>query len=288
MNILVMGGTRFFGKRLVRRLLSAGDRVTLLTRGRQTDDFGTSVQRIIGNREDANVLRTAAQHGPFDVIFDQLCYTPQSAQLSADILRKATNHYVMTSTAYVYSGGVDLREDALDISTISTTPLEAPDYAEGKRRAEAVILAQFPATCVRFPIVIGADDYTGRFAFHLERLVAQRPVYLPQPGSRMNYIGASEAADFLFWLRTRSAIGPVNAASPEDRTPERILQEAAALLNVKPVLSSEASDVSPYQLSCDYVMNVSKAAYLGAPLKPWDAWFPKEVMAWAETRTARL
>ena len=39
-NILVIGGTRYIGKLLVQRLLRAGHRVTIATRGYAPDPFG--------------------------------------------------------------------------------------------------------------------------------------------------------------------------------------------------------------------------------------------------------
>ena len=42
-RILVIGGTRFFGLRLVEGLLEAGHAVTLATRGRAADPFGGRV-----------------------------------------------------------------------------------------------------------------------------------------------------------------------------------------------------------------------------------------------------
>lgn len=47
MNILVLGGTGFFGKHLVWELLHRGHEVTIATRGRTPDDFGDRVRRLI-------------------------------------------------------------------------------------------------------------------------------------------------------------------------------------------------------------------------------------------------
>ena len=44
MNILVLGGTGFFGKHLVWELLHRGHEVTIATRGRTPDDFGRLVK----------------------------------------------------------------------------------------------------------------------------------------------------------------------------------------------------------------------------------------------------
>ncbi|CAN7742153.1 NAD-dependent epimerase/dehydratase family protein [Paenibacillus sp. LjRoot56] len=46
MKILVLGGTAFFGRRLVRLLLGDGHDVTIATRGQTPDDFGDAVTRI--------------------------------------------------------------------------------------------------------------------------------------------------------------------------------------------------------------------------------------------------
>eukprot|EP01034_Spumella_vulgaris_P024864 gene24864-31253_t len=51
-NILVIGGTRHVGKLLVQKLLDAGHRVTLATRGRTADSFGDRVQRVRVDRRD--------------------------------------------------------------------------------------------------------------------------------------------------------------------------------------------------------------------------------------------
>ncbi len=44
MKILVFGGTRFFGKKLVERLVSEGHDVTIGTRGKTEDNFGDTVK----------------------------------------------------------------------------------------------------------------------------------------------------------------------------------------------------------------------------------------------------
>lgn len=46
MNILVIGGTRFFGIHMVNELLTAGYDVTIATRGKASDSFGDKVKRI--------------------------------------------------------------------------------------------------------------------------------------------------------------------------------------------------------------------------------------------------
>mgnify|MGYP000381006429 CR=1 FL=1 len=46
MNILVIGGTRFFGIHMVNKLLEQGHEVTIATRGKTPDSYGDKVERI--------------------------------------------------------------------------------------------------------------------------------------------------------------------------------------------------------------------------------------------------
>jgi nucleoside-diphosphate-sugar epimerase len=58
-NILVIGGTRYFGKLLVQRLLQAGHRVTIATRGRTADPFGARIERIRVDRRTSPVTTSS-------------------------------------------------------------------------------------------------------------------------------------------------------------------------------------------------------------------------------------
>jgi nucleoside-diphosphate-sugar epimerase len=50
-------------------------------------------------------------------------------------------------------------------------------YAEGKRMAEAVLFqkASFPVVSVRFPIILGPDDYSKRLRFQVRRISSGEP-----------------------------------------------------------------------------------------------------------------
>lgn len=47
MKILVLGGTRFFGIHMVNELLSKGHDITIATRGKVSDGYGSKVKRVI-------------------------------------------------------------------------------------------------------------------------------------------------------------------------------------------------------------------------------------------------
>ncbi len=68
MNILVLGGTRFFGKTLVEQLGSAGHAVTVLSRGKLPPPAGAAAHvsgalEAIGDRTGHYVLTSTASWG---------------------------------------------------------------------------------------------------------------------------------------------------------------------------------------------------------------------------------
>ena len=81
-HILVIGGTRFFGKLLVQRLLRAGHRVTIATRGYAPDPFGSRIERVRVDRRNEHAMRNAFRDAAFDIVYDQMCYSPLDAAIS--------------------------------------------------------------------------------------------------------------------------------------------------------------------------------------------------------------
>ncbi|MBZ9594171.1 reductase [Streptomyces erythrochromogenes] len=169
-RILVIGGSRYFGKSLVTRLRDAGDDVMVLNRGSSAPPPG--VGRLLADRDDEAGLRTALGRRDFDVVVDQVCYTPLQAAVARRVFAGRTGRYVMTSTMEVYDpatlpagsgprtapglpaapvvpvveGDLDLTRPPLRYRQEPAAPApgdtraQARAYAEGKRRAEAVFL----------------------------------------------------------------------------------------------------------------------------------------------------
>lgn len=103
-NILIIGGTRYFGKLLMQQLVEQGHQVTIATRGRTPDPFGDTVNRVRVDRRDIVAMTAAFKNAPvFDVIYDQMCYTPLDAQVSVQVFSGKVKRYVMASTIEVYN-----------------------------------------------------------------------------------------------------------------------------------------------------------------------------------------
>ena len=71
MNVLVIGGTLFIGRVLVKELAASGHSVTVLHR-KPKHDLGRHVGSIQADRNDGAALRAALAGKQFDVVFDNV------------------------------------------------------------------------------------------------------------------------------------------------------------------------------------------------------------------------
>ena len=165
MNILVLGGTGFFGKHLVWELLHRGHEVTIATRGRTPDDFGDRVRRLIVDRTDARQMEQVFAHKYYDVFYDDLAYCAGDVRTVLEAV--PCRRYVMVSSASVYD--LHFQTVETDYEPEHDRLVWYTDYSGSydvlKKSAECALVQQYPmknAAFVRFPYVIGRDDYTDR------------------------------------------------------------------------------------------------------------------------------
>lgn len=281
-KVLVLGGTRFFGKRLVANLIGSGAEVTILTRGNSKDEFGESVKRLSADRKDFESLKIAVQSSDFDIVYDNICYTPEEADYTAKLFAGRVGQYVLTSTLSVYDfADHPLREQDFDPYRypIITNDQKEYSYKEGKRQAEAVLFSRHDlnVAAVRFPIVLGIDDYTKRLLFHIEHALKGEPIGLPAPDARISFIHAEEAAQFLQWAGEVRFEGPVNACSNGEisvrEIMDLILQETGRTSTLQS--SAGVDHMSPFGIPGDWTMDNSLAEAAGFSFWSLKEWMPE-------------
>lgn len=275
MDILVIGGTRFFGIPMVEELLNAGHHVTIATRGLSADSFGSSVQRIILDRTDAQSVRDALSGRPFDVIIDKLAYCSndiKSVMDAADF-----DQYIQMSTTAVYEpkhiNTVESDFNALSKELIWCGRPDFP-YAEIKRQAECALWQKYPDRnwiAVRYPFVIGKDDYTKRLLFYVEHVMKSIPMFIDNLNCRMGFIRSDEAGKFLAFLAGRDFRGAVNGASEGTISIREILDFVEQKTGKKAVIEA-GGDPAPYNGEPEYSINTDIANALGfrfSRLRDW-------------------
>ena len=283
-KILVLGGTRFFGHKLVELLLEQKHEVTIVTRGLSENPFGEAVEHIKVDRKDTAAFAQALENRTFDVVYDNICYSPNEAKQLCEIFNGNIGKLVFTSTLATYEAdGQPHAEADFDPYSYSIIMGDTHEftYGEGKRLAEAVFYkyAQFPVVAVRFPIVMGEDDYTRRLHFHIERIINHEPIGFLNMDAEMSFIQATEAARFLAWAGMNDVEGPINATANgvislkelisliEEKTGERA---KIALLGTEEIRS-------PYAIPATWSMKNDKAQKLGFSFSQLNDWLPRLV-----------
>jgi nucleoside-diphosphate-sugar epimerase len=269
-SALILGGTQFVGKRLVQLLINDGVEVTIATRGLTVDAFGNQVSRLIIDRENAEFLEKAVKDKKWDVVFDQTCYSSQEALDTLKALNGKVRKYIFTSSQAVYDFGTNHREEGfnpLDFTPVLKTRREYIGYVgyqEAKRAAEAVLFqnADFPVVAVRFPIIIGKDDYTNRLQFHVEHVKEGKPMFIENPNYRYSFIDSGEAAAFLLSMAKSDYQGPINPGSEEDISLGELIGLIENQIGQEANLSEEG-DPSPYNLPGSWSVNTSLVQSLG-------------------------
>src|SRR4051812_42827028 len=79
MKVLVLGGTRFVGKRLVHLLADQGHEVTVGSRGKTMVSFPSNVRRLKLDRASMDSMAAALQNSQWDIVYDQICFYADDA-----------------------------------------------------------------------------------------------------------------------------------------------------------------------------------------------------------------
>jgi nucleoside-diphosphate-sugar epimerase len=302
MKVLIIGGARFLGYHLVRRLLRDGHELTLFNRGLTPDDFGHAVGRVHGDRTDYEGFRKKLGGENFEAVVDMVAYKGEDSRSAVETFKGRTGHYVHISSGAVYFVTRDfpcpLREEDFDREVLPRPARRDGwwDYGAGKRQCEEVISAAvrddgFPATILRLPIVQGERDYTLRAYSYFLRLADGRPVILPDGGlCPATYIYQDDVIRTIAGnLGNTNSIGQAyNLAQPEIVTLRALVLKAAAFMGLTPEIADIPSDVlkraglgtdfSPFSLRRPFVMASNKAERdLGFSATPFDTWMGKTV-----------
>jgi len=186
MKTLVIGGTLFIGREIVRRLAKRGHDVTVLHR-RAHHDLGPEIKNIQADRGDlttiARVLRETRFDAVFDVAYDwQKGTTANQVEAAARACGRELQRYVFISSIAAYHPGLELRENASLVGDDDPSP-----YAQHKASTERALFRMhaesgFPATTFRPPFVHGPRQPFYREQFFWDRLYDGRPIVLPDGG----------------------------------------------------------------------------------------------------------
>lgn len=287
-NILVLGGTRFFGMKAVELLLDSGHRVTIATRGNTLHPFGDKVDHIILDaREGKHSGWAEVADQKWDAVFNNVLYTKEDAQLMIEKLKNLTDQFYFTSSMAVYSGDKDGYEESdFDPTTYDIDETIEVTYGEGKRQAEAVLYtgAPFNVTAFRFPIVLDIDDYTERLHFYVEKALNNEKIYFSNLDSKVNYVKGTTAAESIVWAIENNKSDIYNISSSDAVTLGTLMdwisegvQKPLDLVEMKTF-----EERSPFNTPHDQYLISEKIHLEGFELKTLDEWMKPLILGLKE------
>ncbi len=201
MRVLVIGGTRFIGPRLVSRLAAIGHEIAVFHRGQTDAVLPPAVRNLVGDRhrlaDHADEFRRFCPN----VVVDTILFTEQDALSLIATFRGLAARLVAISSGDVYRAyGVFTQ---LEAGPLEPTPIKEDGslrhalfpyragakpgddkYDYEKILVERVVMAdtRLPATVLRLPMVYGPGDYQHRLAPYLKRMLDGRRAILLDEG----------------------------------------------------------------------------------------------------------
>ena len=170
MQVLIYGGTRFIGKKVVDNLLASGHQITLISRREALPHPQLNSIKI--EREDSYGCLDDMH---FDCILDFVAYDVKAVETAVSLMPHTPYIFISTAWIDVYKTGAR-RFMSFEDSYVRRK-IEAEQFLAKIRQhgGKAIIC--------RLPVALGADDHSERFKFYTTRLLTNKSVILPGGGA---------------------------------------------------------------------------------------------------------
>lgn len=304
MRVLVLGGTRFLGYHIVKRLLEENIEVVTFNRGTVEDDFGDNVQRVLGDRKNYKQFYETFRRQRFDAVIDVIGYDPEDIEVAIKTFRDHIGQYIFISTGQVYLVTENKHQPAREEDYYQPL-IECPrgeeaayEYGIKKRECEDLLeeaykFHKFPAVRFRLPIIHGPRDYTLRLYSYMIRIQDGNPLIIPEGRNNIiRHVYVLDVVDAIFnVLQVAQTRGKVyNLASQEVIRLSDLIQQCARYMELstriyeipEPVMLEfgVSPEISPFSGSwvsyLDPSLAMEEIKFMPTPLSEW----LREVVHW--------
>ena len=272
-KVLVLGGTKFMGPRLVEKLLENEADVTIATRGIHPDSFGNHVFRIIVDRNNEKLMKDSFINKEYDIVYDASCYNPLMLRYALSYIK--CKRYIFVSTSAVYNNScINRVESMVDPYHIAYVAEKNLPYGISKKYSECVLCQEFGAqnsAIVRVPAVIDESNLqegkiSNRLLFYADHIINEIPFCERNLDRVCSFARTTDEADFLIFLSMNSYNGVFNFASKGIITLKEIIDYIEAKTDKKAIID-ENGEKNDFPFG-GYTLDTTKAESIG--IKPTD------------------
>lgn len=219
MKLLIIGGTRFYGRLLTHNALARGHQVTLFNRDRSNPGLFPEAEHLVGDR---NTDVSGLSGRRWDVVIDTCGFEPAGVRLTAGTLANAVDLYVFVSSISVYANtsqpGVDEDSPVAKLPEGADESFKMENYGALKALCEQAAEQAMPgrALNIRPGLIVGQYDSTDRFSYWPWRVAQGGEVLAPaRPSYLTQFIDARDLAEWTVRMVEAGRTGIYNATGPE-------------------------------------------------------------------------
>jgi 2'-hydroxyisoflavone reductase len=213
MNLLVIGGTVFLGRHIVRAAIDAGFKVTTFNRGTYQLAEQANIEQIRGDRVcDLHLLK--GRH--WDAVID-------TCGMEAAVVETAVEFFAESSAKYVFVSSISAYSDFKQLNMTEKAPArilppeQAQDYGSAKAECERIVSARFQknALLIRPGLIVGPYDPTDRFTYWPLRISKGGKILAPgREDRRIQFIDVRDLSEWIIRLIAGNITGLFNATGP--------------------------------------------------------------------------
>lgn len=261
MRILLLGGTKFLGKRIAQIALTRGHDVTCLARGTSATVAGTRF--VKADRDEANGLEAVSRER-WDAVIE-LTQHPEHAKRAANELTAAHAIFVSTGSVYADQNAISTEADEVVPGLDQPKMSDMQQYPFAKMSCEEEYSTAFDQlTIIRSGLIGGYGDETGRCGYYPWRFAnpTAPEVVVPDPSFPVAILDAEDLATWIV-ICAEERITEVFNAAGEPTTLADVFEICRKLA---------ANDVQPRVVSNDVLLEHEVAPWMGPESLP--LWLP--------------
>lgn len=266
MKILIIGGSRFVGPIVVKKMIESGHNLTIFNKDGMLP-FYKNAKFIQGDRKNGFNMK-----GRFDVVIDTCAGKGEHIQKAIDELDFDFYLNFGTAASYKKTNNLPLKDD----SELGDWPLWG-DYNKGKVECEKILQKSGAKHVTIRPIyILGENNYVDRENFIYSRIKNKISLILPGDGeAKTQFVFVENVADSIVLLAENKIQGAFNCCGDEVVTLKELVEIMGEIVGTKPVMefnpnaNGEGHDSKEFQFANeDFYCTNTKLKNLGIAFTP--------------------